>query len=59
MEDAMAKAKVDEKVARARKALADRYNERGMADAAAAVKRGDWDGEPFMLALLDVLDGAK
>jgi hypothetical protein len=53
----MAKAKPDEKVLAARKALAKRYKERGMADAAKNVTSGAWDNEPFMLALVDVQGG--
>lgn len=45
---------VTPEVKKARSALAKRYKERGMADAARAVTAGDWDGEPFMLALVDV-----
>lgn len=46
--------KIAPEVKKAREALAARYDERNMTDAARAVRAGDWDNEPFMKALVDV-----
>lgn len=48
----------DETVLKARKILAAQYKKRNMDDAAAAVKKGAWDGEPMMLAVIDALQAA-
>lgn len=39
----------------AREALAKRYDERNMTEAAACVRNGAWDSEPMVTAIVDVL----